>query len=233
MRNYSKTIGALAAASALVAGTASAEIEYDLHTGYTNEYLWRGLNLGQDLVEVGVNASTEWSGLSFSAGAWYGSYDVAEYDIDELDLYGEVSKDLGFLTAAVGYIYYNQEDVLSLVDDAQEVYFSVRQTYFGIDAAFTYYWDIETDNDGYMEGSLSKSIELSPCLVLNGGGTLAYLWEEAAFGHLTVKIGLDWAFTETATFTPFVAHSWALTEDGVYGGSKNELVGGAMLSVGF
>jgi hypothetical protein len=49
MKNYCKTIGALAAASALVAGTASAEIEYNIGTGYTNEYLFRGLNLGQDL----------------------------------------------------------------------------------------------------------------------------------------------------------------------------------------
>jgi hypothetical protein len=53
MQNYCKTIGALAAASALVAGTASAEVEYEIHTGYTSEYLFRGLNLGQDLVEVG------------------------------------------------------------------------------------------------------------------------------------------------------------------------------------
>ena len=51
MQNYCKTIGALAAASALVAGNASAEVEYTLGTGYTSEYLWRGANLGEDLVE--------------------------------------------------------------------------------------------------------------------------------------------------------------------------------------
>src|SRR6188768_123162 len=75
MQNYCKTIGALAAATALVAGNAQAEVEYELHTGYSTEYLFRGLDLGQDLVEVGFDAATEWNGLGFSAGAWYGSYD--------------------------------------------------------------------------------------------------------------------------------------------------------------
>jgi Na+-translocating ferredoxin:NAD+ oxidoreductase RnfC subunit len=71
MQNYCKTIGALAAASALVAGNASAEVEYTLGTGYSSEYLFRGDNLGQDLVEASASASTEWNGLGLSAGAWY------------------------------------------------------------------------------------------------------------------------------------------------------------------
>jgi uncharacterized protein (TIGR02001 family) len=256
MRNYCKTIGALAAASALVAGNASAEVEYEIHTGYTSEYLFRGLNLGQDLIEAGVDVSTEWNGLGLSAGAWYGSFqgptgiagapiNVNNANADELDIYVEVSKDLGFATAAVGYIYYYyptgsaNNNLLPLVggtvlQDAQEAYFSLsREFFFGFDASLTYYWDIETDNDGYLAGDLSKSIELSPCLTLNGGGTLGYLVEQGELAHLTVKLSLDWAFTETATLSPFVAHSWALGEEGAYLGSENELVGGAMLSVGF
>ena len=75
MQNYCKTIGALAAASALVAGNAQAEVEYELHAGYSSEYLFRGLDLGDDLVEAGVNAATEWQGFGFSAGAWYGSFE--------------------------------------------------------------------------------------------------------------------------------------------------------------
>ncbi|MGA0845883.1 MAG: hypothetical protein ACO3RV_05020, partial [Luteolibacter sp.] len=87
MQNYCKTIGALAAASALVAGNASAELEYELHTGYTSEYLFRGIDLGQDLVEAGFHASPELSGLNVSAGAWYGCYDTAnEGEVAALDL---------------------------------------------------------------------------------------------------------------------------------------------------
>jgi hypothetical protein len=236
MQNYCKTIGALAAASALAAGNASAEVEYEIHTGYTSEYLFRGLNYGQDLVEVGADVATEWNGLGLSAGAWFGSFsNSAGQDFDELDIYGEVSKDLGFLTAAIGYINYQNPRLAATPDDAQEVYFSVAQTYFGVDFSLTYFWDIETDNDGYTELGASKGFELSPCLTLNTGATLAYLCEESEFAHLTAKVSLDWAFTETATLSPFVAASWGLNSEAgnTHSAADEEFVGGTMLSVSF
>jgi hypothetical protein len=236
MKNYCKTIGALAAASALVAGNASAEVEYEIHTGYTSEYLFRGLNLGQDLVEVGADVATEWNGLGLSAGAWFGSFsNSAGQDFDELDIYGEVSKDLGFLTAAIGYINYQNPRLAATPDDAQEVYFSVAQTYFGVDFSLAYFWDIETDNDGYTELGASKGFELSPCLTLNTGVAVGYLAEQGQVGHLTAKVALDYAFTETATLTPFIANSWSLSDDNdtAYEESGNEFVAGTMLSVSF
>jgi hypothetical protein len=268
MQNYCKTIGALAAASALVAGNASAgtsapapvsapdsAINYELHTGYTSEYLFRGLNLGQDLVEVGVDVSTEVYGLGLSAGAWYGSYDkganlngppVREVDVDELDLYAEVSKDFGFLTAAVGYIYYFNEDAISQnssaysfigdgVQDAQEVYFSVARDFGFANASLTYFWDIELDNDGYTELALDRSFELTPCLKLNVATNVGYTVEAGDFTAWTTKVGVDWAFVEHAKLSPFVAVSVALSDDvdTAYVGSGNELIAGSMLSVSF
>jgi hypothetical protein len=233
MKNYYKTIGALAAASALVAGNASAEVEYEIHTGYSNQYLFRGLDLGDDLVEAGADVATEWNGLGLSAGAWYGSFANGDNDFDELDLYGEVSKDLGFASLAVGYISY--QNLRALGDDAQEVYFSASKEFFGVDFSLTYFWDIETDNDGYTELGASKGFELSPCLTLNTGATLAYLCEESEFAHLTAKVSLDWAFTETATISPFVAASWGLTSEAgnTHSAADEEFVGGTMLSVSF
>ena len=255
MQNYCKTIGALAAASALVAGNASAEVEYELHTGYTSGYLWRGQDLGQDLVEAGFNAATEWNGLGLSAGAWYASFDtsnsdtplgaIREVDVDELDLYAEVSKDLGFLTAAVGYIYYFNEDAVSqnanqlgvdkFFNDAQEVYFSVARDLGFANASLTYFWDIETDNDGYSELALERGFELNSCLSLNLGTNLGYLAEQGQCTAWTTKLGLDWAFVENAKLSPFVALSIALSDDNdtAYEGSGNEFVAGSMLSVSF
>ena len=94
MQNYCKTIGALAAASALVAGNALAgtptpapapvtqpapAIEYELHTGYSSAYLYRGLNLGQDLIEVGADVKMNLSGFNLSAGAWYGTVNGSNF----------------------------------------------------------------------------------------------------------------------------------------------------------
>lgn len=237
MQNYRKTIGALAAASALVAGNASAEVEYEIHTGYTSEYLFRGLDLGNDLTEVGVDVATEYNGIGLSAGMWYASYNASGVTLDETDLYAEASKDLGFATAAVGYIYYfNFGPGAAVAQDAGELYFSLAQTYFGVDFSGTYFWDIAgADNDGYYELGASKSYELSPCLTLNTGLTLGYLFEETEFSHLGAKVSLDWAFTETATVSPFVAASWGLNSDAgnTHTNADEEFVVGSMLSVSF
>ena len=249
MQNYCKLIGAMAAASALVAGTASAEVEYEIHAGYSTEYIFRGIDLGNDLIEAGFDMATEYNGLGLSSGIWYGSTQQApvagDVAYDEIDIYGEVSKDLGFLTASIGYIYYVFPDNTGFTtDDAQELYFSVSKEYFGFSTSLTYFWDLETDNDGYTEFNLGKSYELSPCVSLNTDGTLGYLFEEGDLSHAQIKVSVDWAFTETATLSPYIAHSWALSEGGrnagasspstaVYTGSENEFFGGVNLAVSF
>ena len=253
MQNYYKTIGALVAASAFAASYASAEIESEVHVGYTNEYLFRGLDLGSNLVEAGADVATEYNGLGLSAGAWYGSYDAVAVDEDgdpiggaastsELDLYAEVSKDLGIFTAAIGYIKYINDDTTSQragnfsIGDSQEVYFSVAKSLYGVDFSLAYFWDIETDNDGYAELGASKGYEISPCLTLNTGAALGYLAEQGQLAHLTAKVSLDYAYSETATIAPFVAASWSLNNDDdneSYENTGNEFVAGTMLSVSF
>ena len=260
MQNYCKTIGALAAASAFVAGTALAgtptapapapaatsSVAYDLHVGYTSEYLYRGRILGQDLVEAGFNVQTEYNGIGLSAGAWYGSYDtgwgpIREVDVDELDLYTEVSKDFGFLTAAVGYIYYFNEDAPAqngfnpIYDDRQEVYVSLSRDLGFAKASLAYYWGIQGDNDGYTEFALSRKIDLTNCLALNLGTNVGYLMEQGQATAWTTKVGLDWSFVENAKLSPFVALSIALSDDvdTLYLNSGNEFVAGSMLSVSF
>lgn len=251
MRNYSKLIGALAAASALAAGNASAiDLSYNLHAGYASEYLFRGTNLGNDLVEAGFDVSADINEtLSISAGVWYANFDTApnfsflEANTNEIDFYANVAQDLGFATASVGYIYYyndNSNDLRDLIGgghlgDAQEVTFGLSREFFGINASLTYYWDIVTDNDGYSELALSKSIELNSCLSLGISSALGYLVEEGHLAHLTTKVSLDYAFAEHATFSPFVAGSLDLSGGhGIaYGDAKNELVGGAVIAVDF
>lgn len=250
MRNYCKTIGALAAVSALAASNASAlDLDYNLHAGYTSEYIFRGVNQGQDLIEAGADVSADFgNGLSASAGAWYGSFN-SPLDVfgintnrssDELDLYAKVSQDVGFATVSVGYIYYfyQQSDLskaLFPVDDAQEVTFGISREFYGVNVGLTYYWDIETDNDGYSELAASKSFELTSCLSLGVSSTLGYLVEEGHLSHLGAKVSLDYGFAEHATLSPFVAGTLDLSggHGNYYGEAKNQLVGGVIVSVNF
>ncbi len=263
MQNYCKTIGALAAASALVAGNASAQdssggftqpyqqnaadvsngsagLEFEIHAGYSTEYIFRGLNFGDHLIETGIDASYELAGFGLSAGAWYATYDVGGVDAEELDLYAEVSKDLGFMTAAVGYIFYHFPNAAGGTGfDSQEVYFSLGKEFFGYETALTYYWETEdagSGSGGYLEATVDKGYELSPCLALNTGAALGYLVEESEFAQVTAKVSLDWAFTETATLSPYVAASWGLTNDpssNFYAGVGEELWTGVSLAVSF
>ena len=98
MQNYCKTIGALAAASALVAGNATAEVEYEIHTGYTSEYIFRGVDLGDDLTEVGVDIAGNYNDINLSAGVWATAFDdstTADNIDSEVDFYAEAGYDVG------------------------------------------------------------------------------------------------------------------------------------------
>lgn len=265
MKNNYKTIGALATVSALVAGNAMAgmtqsptrsvevqdSVQYELHTGYTSEYIFRGRNFGQDLIEVGADVATEWNGLELSAGAWYGSYDApntiaalgglpVQLDTDELDLFAKVGKDLGFATVSVGYIAYifDQADSnaqFAKIDDRQEVFFSLARDLGFASASLTYFWDIETDNDGYSELALFRSFELNSCMDLNVATNVGFQLEQGQGTAWTTRVSLDYKFAERAKLSPFVALSVALSDDvdTLYAGSGEELVAGSMLSVSF
>ena len=241
MQNYCKTIGALAAASALVAGNANAEVEYELHTGYSSEYIFRGVDLGQDLTEVGVDAAYEWNGLSLSSGVWATAFNsspsVNDDIVSEVDFYGEISKDLGFLTASVGYIYY--WNMGGLGADNQEVYFALSRDLGFASVSLTYFWDVDStnsaDTEGYTELGLSRSFELNQCLTLNIGGNVGYLVEGGDFTAATAKVSLDWGFAENAKLSPFAAASFGLGDSAgtTWNSTENEFTAGTMLAVGF
>jgi hypothetical protein len=240
MQNYCKTIGALAAASALVAGNAKAEIEYDIHTGYTSAYLFRGLDLGDNLTELGLDAATEMNGIKLSAGLWYAGFNntnlgPANRDeiANEVDFYAQVSKDLGFATLSVGYIYY--WNVGNLGADFQEVPFTISRDFGFMNAYLSYFYDIVGDNDGYTELGGSKSWTLSPCLTLNWNSNVGYLVEQGQLTAWTNKLSLDWGFREHAKISPFVSFALSMSDDNdtAYFHSENELVAGTMLHVSF
>lgn len=252
MQNYRKLIGALAAVPALAASNALAvssthtnnlvsdvDVDYLLHACYSSEYLFRGTDLGDDLTEVGIDATTELNGWGLSAGVWSAAFDSpAPDDINaETDFYGSVSKDLGFMTASVGYIYY--WNIGSQGIDNQEVSFAASRDFGFAKASLSYFLDVDStakgDTDGYTEFALTRSFELSPCLALNVATNVGYLIEGGEFTAWTTKTSLDWGFAEHAKLSPFLALSIALGESAgsAWAETGNEFVAGTMLSVSF
>lgn len=97
MKNkYTRTMGALAAASVMTTGYALAGepvpapmppaeptrdfFEGEVHVGYANMYEFRFVDLGQDLVEAGADVAFDLGGgWSINAGAWYASTNDDKY----------------------------------------------------------------------------------------------------------------------------------------------------------
>ena len=268
MQNYyCKTIGALAAASAIVAGNATAgssqitttapatqadAITYDLHAGFASEYLWRGQDLGDRLVDAGFDAQGTWNGIDLSGGLWYGDFQaptgyhpssgLGSANASELDITLQAGKKFGAFSADVGYIYYNYPQgsanrYLVPVHDNQEIYFQVGYDFGFVQSSLTYFWSVAgQNNQGYTELALARAFPINPAFTLNLATNLGYQVEMGRLTAWTSKASLDYAFAQHAKFSPFIAASVALSDnDYSYytAGSKNQLVGGAEITVTF
>lgn len=225
MRNYSKTVGALAAASTLVAGYASAELEGEVHVGYSNMYEFRFYDVGDSLFEAGVDLAYEAGPVSLSAGAWYGGWDnrngaVAPAANSELDLYAGIGTDLGPVSLELGYIYYAFPDFSAV--DTQEIYLSAGvDLFWGIGLGTTAFWDFDLYDGLYVDTSVTKSFELNECLDLDLAAGFGY-----ADGHglqvkgtgpggrtadgyqgFYVSAQLPWEFRDGVTLTPYMKYT--------------------------
>ena len=99
---------ALTGVSLSLLGISQADIETSFSAGYTSEYVYRGSLFGDDLFDFGIEASGsgELGGLGevgFTGGIWYASFSGG----NELDIYGEVSKDMGSFSLAAGIPNYS------------------------------------------------------------------------------------------------------------------------------
>ena len=238
MKNqYSKMMGALTAASVVMTGYAVAGVtepapmvapapardffEGEIHVGYNNMYEHRFVDLGDDMVEAGVDVAFDLGGgWSINAGAWYASTNDDKYDYDEgpsyvfgddvltpyqetwrdsfneLDLYAGVGAEYGMFNFEVGYIYYFFPDNRDV--NTSEIYASV-----GVDLPWemgltaTGYYDIEEYSGLYVDLKVTKSFELTECLGLDLAAGIGY-----ADGHGLQQDG------------PF---NWRSTRDGYQG----------------
>ncbi|ESQ77007.1 TorF family putative porin [Asticcacaulis sp. YBE204] len=101
-------LAAAVAASALVAGAASAEGALSYNIAATNNYVWRGVS--QTNKEAAVQAGIDYTNGSFYAGAWGSNVDFGTDASLELDLYAGVKPTVGDWSFDFGAIYYSYPD---------------------------------------------------------------------------------------------------------------------------
>ncbi len=209
----------------------------EVSVGAHSDYIWRGLNLGDALLDTKFEVSTSAWGLDFNGGLWSGFVTEGRSGSDELNVYAGVSKDLGWAHFNTGYIYY---EFHANIPNGHEIYLGLsKDLCWGLNASYTYFLDVDgADNDGYNELVFDHETELfgeSFDTTLTSG----FLAENWGASHITLKSGYDIAITETATLTPYLAYTWELggaeryALDGSQGDEKNRFYGGVSLSVFF
>ena len=228
--------------SMLAAVPASAEVEFEVHTGYHSIYEFRGVDLGDDLIEGGVDFSTDLGNdFSLSGGAWYA--DTSGGKFNELDLYVGLTKTWGKVDISAGYIYYALDG--ALLSDTQEVYLGVStELACGLGLSLTYFEDVDTIDGGYLEFAASKSYELSACISLDLAVGAAWSFgyntdvdgtSLEGFNHYYAKVALPWNVYGDWTLTPYAKFVGASNSiaNGFAVANEDLFIGGVTLSYSF
>jgi hypothetical protein len=234
-----KTSTIIAITSGLFFGQAQAEIESEFHVGYNSEYIYRGVELGKDAYEYGLDfAGSSDSGLDWSAGIWSISPDGG--NDDELDIYASVSKELGIGSVAAGFTVYTYDG--GLEDDA-EVFLGLSTQSCGLDLGLTVFFgtDGNFEDEILLEGTIGYSFEVSSQTTANIGITYGYMLDEgvATSGasddgevYASASISLDYAVSDSITFSPYVSYSEG-EDKRIADAADGVLFGGASVSISF
>lgn len=177
-----KTLLLVGLSSGLAHADAHAAVESALTASYGSEYIYRGVNVGDDHVSLNLTASGEAAGLTWNAGLLHGSSDVAGAAIDETRMMLGVSKSLSdSLSVNVGMM----NTSLLAAGDLREVYLGVSTALGGIDLSGTVFFN---QNDALATDSYYElSASYHHCMGDGLGATLAVAygnWDEDPGGTL-------------------------------------------------
>ena len=207
----------------LSSGLANADIESALTASYGSEYIYRGANLGDDHVSLNLTASGEAAGLTWNAGLFHGSSDIAGAAVDETRMMLGVSKSLSdSLSVNVGMM---NTSINVLGGDLREVYLGVSTVLGGIDLSGTIYFN---QNDALATDSYYElSASYHHCMGDGLGATLAVTygnWDEDPLGlnledvdaltiSLTLTKDLGGGLEGSLGVSHQIADETAITED--------------------
>jgi hypothetical protein len=241
IRNIAAKTAAVLGCSALLAlvpaiagdeAVAGEDLGAEISVGYDTDYIFRGANLGQDLLWSDVNVSSSLSdGLGLNIGAWYAN--ATDGGTDELDVYAGISTDLGGMALDLGTTYYYFPGDTGA--NALEFGAALGSSVGAFDVSVGLYHDIDTDNT-YIEVGVGTSVDLSDSLSLDIGATVGnnqnvVITDQAeGLTALTLTVGAPIGLSDNATLTPYVGINVGLDDND---GADDEIFSGISLNVGF
>ena len=219
---------AVLAGSALLAGFASAgddpvpaapssDLEVNIGVGYTSEYIFRSINLADDLFTAGIGVSGSGSllgigDLDISAGLELLTGSISNPSVGdtagggsagahEMRINMEASKSLGSFDLAVGVTNYSYFGAAAVNPDVLEPYVRLSTELAGLDVGIAIHdqdWFPALDN--YIEITAGRSVGLGG-LDLCVQGVIG-TWNEFDDTYYGVTIGLPISASDSITVTP-------------------------------
>jgi len=196
---------ALTGVSLFLLTSSQAEIETSFSAGYTSDYVYRGGFIANDLFDFGIEAagSGDLGGLGeigLTAGVWYASFEGG----NELDIYGEVSKDLGSFSLAVGITNYSYFGLEPAVGDDIEPYVSLATEVGDVSLGVSAYYD-ESDSYGYdLYWEFSAEYAIGDVTL---SATYGYFDDEVEYFALSA--GYDISVSDSITISPHVTTTFS------------------------
>ena len=241
IRNIAAKTAAVLGCSALLAlvpaiagdhAAAGEDLGAEISVGYDTDYIFRGANLGQDLLWSDVNVSTSLSdGLGLNIGAWYAN--PTDAGDDELDIYAGVSTDLGGMSLDLGTTYYYYPGATG--SNTLEFGAALGTSVGAFDVSLGVYHDIDTENT-YVELGAGTSFDLTDNISLDLGASIGNNQDEVIGGQadgltaVTITVGAPIGLTDNASLTPYLGINAGLDDNQDAG---DEIFSGISLSVGF
>jgi hypothetical protein len=200
--------------------------------GYDSKYYFRGTNYGKNAPWGALDLSMPLGAFTIDAGAWYinptsPSGAILTNDNDELDLYISATTTLGVVDVWLGYTAYIYPEFGS--GSTNEIAVGLGTSISIVDLGFGYYHDFDLETN-YFEYSIGTSMDLNDFTAANIGVVLGHFGSNDFHG--VVSGGLDFALTDAAMLSSYIAYNFVGT-DKRDRGFENGLFGGASVSVSF
>ena len=211
----------------------------ELSVGYETNYIFRGVNLGEDApwASVGLNFPLN-EKLSLDVGTWYINSTNNPDNFDELDTYAFLNFQVLGLDASVGgtWYYFPEQG-----GDTGELSLGLSKDLKIFELGGFAAYDLGDIGGWYFETRALRTFALADCLDLNLGSGISftdnYSFRDPFLGadgwnHAYVRLGLGWHMTETATLNTYIGGNFAL--DALENiDDADRLHGGASVSVAF
>lgn len=211
------------------------EIGATLSTGYMTNYVFYGVDFGENAIWTGVDYTIQQLPIPVDIGVWYinpTDNKGAEGIDDELDLYASVGNEFAGFDVALTFTYYFFPEAGN--GDTYELALSVGRSLGFVDWSAKAVYDFEIEG-WYYETGLSKSIPVcdSVDLVVSTGiaSQNDYYASGYEWNHAYVQAALPISLRSNVTVEPYVGGLFAL--DAVDDFQDDIVHGGISLSVSF